>query len=484
MEEKLSERRLVSNGESSPTLPCWEESPDNPVNWSTQLKVRQVFFISSAAFTATLGASIVSPCHERFMHEFQIGSTAALLPLCLYTFSLGMGPVLGGPLSENLGRYPIYIGTLVVGSLFTLGAGFTRSFGGLCVLRFLAGFTFAPILAVSPGTIKEMFMPQKGALPTAILILCPFIGTGAGPVLGGFLVERKGWQWTQWTLIFFSGFSLIFALTTGETYRPAIEHRISKRLGHCSAPKPSTPWKDKMITLAKSTLLRPLSMLCKEKVVTLTCLYIACEFATMFSFFAAFPFVYKEVYSFTIEQSGLIFLAIVIGSVLGAFTVVLFDVLFYRHRSAKLTGQSHPFAPELRLYPSMIGSIGLPTGLFWFGWTSHANISWACPTVAVLVFSWGNMCIFLSMTQYIMDSYPAHLVASAMSANSLTRYGLSAVFPLFTIQMYKGLGIGWASSLLGFLAATLCPIPWLFFFMGDKLRNSSELAVSESLEES
>lgn len=49
--------------------------------------------------------------------------------------------------------------------------------------------------------------------------------------------------------------------------------------------------------------------------------------------------------------------------------------------------------------------------------------------------------------------------------------------------VYKGLGIVWASSLLGFLAAILCPFPWLFFFMGDKLRDSSELAVSESSEE-
>jgi hypothetical protein len=82
----------------------------------------------------------------------------------------------------------------------------------------------------------------------------------------------------------------------------------------------------------------------------------------------------------------------------------------------------------------MIGSIGLPTGLFWLGWTARANISWTNPVVAIMIFAWGNLCVFVSTTQYIVDTYHGLTVASAMSANSLARYGLAAAFPLFTIQ--------------------------------------------------
>ncbi|OKP07866.1 hypothetical protein PENSUB_5762 [Penicillium subrubescens] len=96
-----------------------------------------------------------------------------------------------------------------------------------------------------------------------------------------------------------------------------------------------------------------------------------------------------------------------------------------------------------------------------------------------MIFAWGNLCVFVSTTQYIVDTYHGLTVASAMSANSLARYGLAAAFPLFTIQMYTKLGIGWASSLLGFIAVALLPVPWLFFVSGHKLRRVSRFETAD-----
>jgi hypothetical protein len=173
-------------------------------------------------------------------------------------------------------------------------------------------------------------------------------------------------------------------------------------------------------------------MLLTEPIVAFICLYVACEFATLFSFFAAIPFVFESVYGFSLEDSGLAFLAIVVGCLLGSFTVLLSDVFLYRRQAGNYPAQKIP--PEYRLYPALIGSVGLPIGLFWFGWTSRNEISWASPNIAIMVFAWGNLCVFVSTTQYMVDSYHGLTVASAMSANSLARYGLAASFPLFTIQ--------------------------------------------------
>lgn len=43
---------------------------------------------------------------------------------------------------------------------------------------------------------------------------------------------------------------------------------------------------------------------------------------------------------------------------------------------------------------------------------------------------------------------------------------VGAGFPLFASQMYQRLDYEWASSLLGFLAILLVPIPFVFFYMG------------------
>ncbi|KAF3385123.1 Polyamine transporter 4 [Penicillium rolfsii] len=458
----------------------WDDDPQNPYNWPIRLKIQQVLMIASAAFTTSVqpsvGVSILSPAHSEFMKEFGVSSTVALLPLSLYVFALGLGPVVGGPLSETVGRYPVYIGTISLGTLFTLGAGFSPTFVGLCVLRFLAGFCYAPSLSIAGGTINETFRPVGRAIPSTIFILTPFLGPGLGPVIGSFVVSRKGWRWTQWTIIFFAIFTLITIGMARETFHSVIKRRRAKELGE-EVPL-SPPITTRVQLFITTALVRPIRMLLTEPIVTFICLYVACEFATLFSFFAAVPLVFQGIYRFGIEESGLVFLAIVIGCLLGAVTVLLCDIMLYRRQIPRHLGKQVP--PEYRLYPALLGSLGLPIGLFWFAWTAREGISWASPTVAIMVFAWGNLCVFVSTTQYLVDTYHGLTVASVMSANSLARYGLAAAFPLFTIQMYTRLGTEWASSLLAFVSVSLLPVPWILFKAGKRLRALSKYETAEN----
>lgn len=123
------------------------------------------------------------------MDEFGVNGTAALLPLTLYVFALAFGPVVGGPLSETLGRLPVYQAMVPLGSLFTLGAGFATNFGALCFLRFAAGFFWAPTLSIAMGSIAETFVPKTRGPVMAVLVLIPFLGLGFGFVV--FLVSIR-----------------------------------------------------------------------------------------------------------------------------------------------------------------------------------------------------------------------------------------------------------------------------------------------------
>lgn len=114
------------------------------------------------------------------MAEFDVSGTVALLPLTLYVLALGFGPVVGGPISETWGRYPVYLGALPLGAFFTLGTGFTHSFAGFCVLRFLSGFCWAPMLATAAGSIVDTFPPSTRGPASAIFVLMPFLGPGLG----------------------------------------------------------------------------------------------------------------------------------------------------------------------------------------------------------------------------------------------------------------------------------------------------------------
>jgi MFS family permease len=114
------------------------------------------------------------------MEEFEVGSMVAVLPLSLYVLALGLGPLIGGPLSETVGRYPVYVGTLLLGGMFTVGVALSETFCAVCVLRFCAGFCFASSLAIAAGTINETFRPATRAIPSIIFVLAPFLGPGLG----------------------------------------------------------------------------------------------------------------------------------------------------------------------------------------------------------------------------------------------------------------------------------------------------------------
>jgi hypothetical protein len=173
-------------------------------------------------------------------------------------------------------------------------------------------------------------------------------------------------------------------------------------------------------------------MLFTEPIVGFLCLYVAVNFGILFSFFAAVPYTFGRIYNFNVEQAGLVFLSIAIGCAFGFGTILFCDYKLYRAQAPNYP--PHKIPPEHRLYPAMFGSFGLPIGLFWYGWTAKASISWASPAVAIVPFAWGNLCIFVSSTQYLADAYHSSIVASGASANSLARYTLAGAFPLFIIQ--------------------------------------------------
>jgi MFS transporter, DHA1 family, multidrug resistance protein len=62
---------------------------------------------------------------------------------------------------------------------------------------------------------------------------------------------------------------------------------------------------------------------------------------------------------------------------------------------------------------------------------------------------------------------------SALAANSFLRSTVAASFPLFATYMYRALGVNLATSVLGFIAVALAPVPIAFFVWGSRIRKTS-----------
>lgn len=129
--------------------------------------------------------------------------------------------------------------------------------------------------------------------------------------------------------------------------------------------------------------------------------------------------------------------------------------------------------PEARLPHLIVLSWLIPLGLFWFAWTSRPSIHWASCIMAGIPFGIGFVALFLGITSYLIDCYGRY-AASALAANAILRSLFGAGFPLFSRQMYTALGPAWATSILGFFALAMAPMPYFFYKFGPRIRARSK----------
>lgn len=184
-----------------------------------------------------------------------------------------------------------------------------------------------------------------------------------GPVIGGFAAQYKGYKWTQWCTIFIGLVSWALVLPMQETYKKTILQRRAKRL---HIPPPPTPHLGLLLYAQKVlrlTVARPFGMLFTEPIVLFFSLYIAFVFSVLFALFAAFPYTFQRVYGFNTWQSGLTFLSIGLGNLLGLVMFVVLDRRLYARKHAEAAKQGQVgIAPEHRLYGAMIGAPGVAIG--------------------------------------------------------------------------------------------------------------------------
>ncbi|EXJ87437.1 hypothetical protein A1O3_04397 [Capronia epimyces CBS 606.96] len=460
----------------------WQESPANPHNWPLGKKLYHTSICASYAFTITFMSSVYASGYKEVMQQFHVSSTLSLLGVSLFCLGLAFGPIIAAPLSETLGRLVIYRISLLVAGIFIVGAALSNSLAALLVCRFFAGLFGSPALSIGGGTIADIWPPIARIRATSMFVLAPNLGPSLGPVLGGFVAENKGWRWLEWVGALLAAVTYVWALGMEETYQKTILRKIKKNEENdgSNTPKGSSGQTLHLLGIIKewlsTTLGRPLVMLLTEPIVLFFSLYVALSFGILYSFFAAVPLCLAKAYGFDDGRSGLAFVAIAVGCLLATITAVGIDLWLLHNQQTHQIPPSR--RPETILFPAILGSLGLPTGLFWFGWTVRQDIHWASPVCALVVFAWGNLCIFSSAVSYLINSYGPFYGASALAANSFARYGFAAATPLFTVQMYEALEPANATSILGGCSALMLPIPWILYRWGPTIRRISGRAIT------
>jgi MFS family permease len=246
----------------------------------------------------------------------------------------------------------------------------------------------------------------------------------------------------------------------------------------------------KMITISAS---RPFYLLFTEPVVFFFSLWCAFAWAILYLTFGSVPLVLQTVYGMDTEQSGYVFVAMIVGSLLATITGIWQDKLLEHPQwRGRMVGDDTPYkpsafwsfmrrrfppeSPEARLYFTCFVSLLLPAGLFIFGLTSRPDYHWIGPAIGVASGTWGILTIYLATFNYFADIYHKY-ASSALAAQSFCRNILGGAFPLVTGILFTNLGPARAGGLLGGIAMALTVVPWVLVLNGEKIRSRSNFAI-------
>lgn len=313
-------------------------------------------------------SAIFAPAINSASKEFGVGSEVGTLGTTLYVLGFASGPLIWAPWSELRGRkWPLTI-SMLIGGIFTIASALAKDIQTLVICRLFAGICGAGQLTVVPGVLADIFDNTYRGVAISLYALTVFIGPFSAPFTGGFIVSSSlGWRWTLYIPAFLSfangGISFFFLR---ETYAPcflitkaaAIRRQTNNWGIHAQHERIEVdPRKliDKYFT-------RPLKMLMTEPIIFLVSLYMSFIYGLVYCLLEAYPYVYAEVYSFTPGVSGLPFIGLIIGQLLGCSFILSQQATYVK----KLVKNNNVPVPEWRLVPTLLGAPVFTIGIFWW----------------------------------------------------------------------------------------------------------------------
>lgn len=428
---------------------------------------------------SAFASSIFSTATTAVGREYNVSNEVGLLGMSLFVLGFAFGPTFWAPLSELKGRRLPLVLSMFGFSIFSLATATAKDLQTVLITRFFAGLFGACPLAVVGAVFSDMFSNSTRGIAITLFSMAVFTGPLLAPFIGGFIVMNKdlGWRWTEYlvTIMGFVAF-ILDLLFLRETYPPVILIEKAAELRrrtlnwgiHAKQEEIEVDFRE----LLSKNFSRPMRLLFGEPIVLLLSIYMSFIYGLLYLFMTAYPLVFMQIRGFNAGLSGMMFFGMVVGQLIAGVVVLIQQPWYIR----KLAANNGVPIPEWRLPSVIAGGVAFAIGIFWFGWTGYnTNIHWIAPVLSGLCTGFGLMSIFLQSLNYLVDAY-LMFAASAIAGNTFLRSLCGAGFPLFSRYMFEGMGIQWASTLLGCVAVVLVPIPVIFYIYGAKIRSKSKFA--------
>ena len=200
------------------------ERPPDPRRW------RALPVLPSALFMAMFDYFVVNVAAPSLQHDLGASEAAVELVVGGYGFAYASGLITGGRLGDLYGHRRLFVGGMAAFTLASLLCGLAGGPTLLIAARVLQGLTAAAMVPQVLALINVMFPPHERARAMAAFGATIGIGSVAGQVLGGVLLDANLFGW-GWRTVFFINVPVgLAALALAARWLPSRETHAPSRL--------------------------------------------------------------------------------------------------------------------------------------------------------------------------------------------------------------------------------------------------------------
>src|SRR3954449_12196052 len=159
--------------------------------------VATVIFLTAIAPLAT---DMYVPAFPRVAGDLSATVTQVQLTLTTFFAGMGLGQLIGGPVSDHRGRRRPLITAIVAMSLASVVCAVTPSIGIMMAARFVQGFSGGWAMVIGRAVIVDLAHGAQLVRALNVIAAVGGIAPIVGPLLGAVILQLSHWRVSFWTV--------------------------------------------------------------------------------------------------------------------------------------------------------------------------------------------------------------------------------------------------------------------------------------------
>ncbi|ATY59418.1 Major facilitator superfamily transporter [Cordyceps militaris] len=433
-----------------------------------------VFLAAFSGMFSPMSSFIFYPAITSIARGLDVTVELVNLAVTTYMVVSGIVPALLGTAADHYGRRPVYILALSVYLVANIGLACQSSFPALLVLRMLQSAGSSGTISLGYGVMADITTEEDRGSYIGVLLVGPNVAPPIGPILGGVVAAKLGWQWIFWILVILGGFCLaLIVIALPETSRAVVgngsipPHGIYRSLIPIGREQQDSRKAEETLKKKRAAFFNPLAslkilpsfrlsnvLLCNGIAYTVYC----CIQASLSSLFI-------DVYGYHDLEAGLIYIPFGVACLI---STLLWGIILDREyvRAAQRHGitvdeaksKTDPTFPlEVARLRSSFALVGVASAATCgFGWAIQARTHVAVPLIMQVFVGFATTGLFVALGALNTD-LNTHQSSTASAAANIVRCALAAAFLSILQIMIDHIGPGWCFTIFG-LIMSLCGV--------------------------